>query len=75
MTETENTLPINGITLAELRQKSGLTQRQASEASGVGRTTIQGIENERYSPSVDVLERLLKVYNAELKIICHFTTH
>lgn len=44
--------------LYEYRIESGLTQQQVADLAGVDRKTVNRIENNRFSPSVDTIFRL-----------------
>lgn len=44
--------------LYELRTKKNLTVRQLEELSGVGKTTINYIENGKANPTIDVICQL-----------------
>jgi transcriptional regulator with XRE-family HTH domain len=47
-----------GHQLRKAREEAGLTQEQLSYAAGIDRTYISQLENNRKSPTVDVLFRL-----------------
>jgi putative transcriptional regulator len=49
--------------LIALREGASLTQMQLSDLAGVDRKTINRIENNHFSPSVDTLTRLALVLN------------
>jgi DNA-binding XRE family transcriptional regulator len=44
--------------LYEYRIEAGLTQQQVADLAGVDRKTVNRIENNRFSPSVDTIFRL-----------------
>lgn len=53
----------------KLREKRGLSQEALAHLANIDRTYVSSIERERYSTSIDLLERLataLKVSPAEL---------
>ena len=47
-----------GNELRKAREEAGLTQEQLSYAASVDRTYISQLENNRKSPTVDILQRL-----------------
>ncbi len=52
-----------------LREKHGLSQEALADSANIDRTYVSSIERERYSTSIDLLERLaiaLKVSPADL---------
>jgi transcriptional regulator with XRE-family HTH domain len=52
-----------------LREEHGLSQEALADVANIDRTYVSSIERERYSTSIDLLERLataLKVTPAEL---------
>jgi transcriptional regulator with XRE-family HTH domain len=52
-----------------LREKRGLSQEALADSANIDRTYVSSIERERYSTSIDLLERLaiaLSVSPAEL---------
>ncbi|OLQ89663.1 transcriptional regulator [Vibrio panuliri] len=55
--------------MREARQNSGLTQKQASELSGLRQATISKIENEPASCTIETLLRLARVYQLELHLL------
>jgi len=46
-----------------LRKELGISQKQLADMSGVHITNISRIENGHYQPSIDVLKKLIKVFN------------
>lgn len=54
--------------IAEIRKWKGLTQEDLSNLSGLDRTNIAKIENGKYSVGVDVLGKICKALEVELKI-------
>jgi putative transcriptional regulator len=44
--------------LYEYRVEAGLTQQQVADLAGIDRKTVNRIENNRFSPSVDTIFRL-----------------
>ena len=55
--------------MREARQNSGLTQKQASELSGLRQATISKIENAPASCTIETLLRLARVYQLELHLL------
>ncbi len=49
--------------LLVLREARGLTQQELADAARIDRKTVNRIENERFSPSIDTLFRLCGVLN------------
>lgn len=49
--------------LLVLREARGLTQQSLADAARVDRKTINRIENDHFSPSIDTLLRLCNVLN------------
>lgn len=49
--------------LLVLREARGLTQQELADAARIDRKTVNRIENERFSPSIDTLLRLCGVLN------------
>lgn len=70
MTEEEkiaNRLRI-GERIAEIRQQKGYSLRQLSELCGVTFQNLNKIENGKYNVSVDILYKVCKALEVELKI-------
>jgi len=44
--------------LCEFRTEAGLTQQEVADLAGIDRKTVNRIENNRFSPSVDTILRL-----------------
>ncbi len=55
-----------GEQLTEMRLAKGFSQRKLAQLSGLTNTAISGIEHGRNSPSINTLERLLKVLDSDL---------
>jgi len=51
-----------------LRKKNGLSQAQLAKLSGVDRKTINRIENNHFSPSLDTYFRILSVFKKQLVV-------
>lgn len=70
MTEEEkiaNRLRI-GQRIAEIRQQKGYSLRQLSEICGVTFQNLNKIENGKYNVSVDILYKVCKALEVEIKI-------
>ena len=50
-----------GKRLSEIRQQQGLSQRRAAELSGLTHSAISTIEQDKVSPAISTLQKLLKV--------------
>jgi len=57
-----------GKKLSKIRNEKNLTQDQLAEQTGVDRVTISRIENGKFSPGLDVLNRIAIAMNCELEI-------
>ncbi|WP_337025327.1 HTH-type transcriptional regulator PuuR [Pantoea anthophila] len=55
-----------GRRLAEIRQTLGLSQRRVAELAGLTHSAISTIEQDKVSPAVSTLQKLLKVYGLSL---------
>lgn len=55
-----------GRRLSELRQQMGLSQRRVAELAGLTHSAISTIEQDKVSPAVSTLQKLLKVYGLSL---------
>ena len=55
--------------LVQVRRSRGLTQRQLAEVSGVSQPNISAIENDRRSPSIETLNRLVVACGYELAAV------
>lgn len=53
-------------TSVEIRQQLGLSQRRAAELSGLTHSAISTIEQDKVSPAISTLQKLLKVYGLSL---------
>lgn len=49
-----------------IRQQLGLSQRRAAELSGLTHSAISTIEQDKVSPAISTLQKLLKVYGLSL---------
>jgi len=55
-----------GRLLSQIRQELGLSQRRVAELSGLTHSAISTIEQDKVSPAVSTLQKLLKVYGLSL---------
>lgn len=55
-----------GKRLSHIRQQLGLSQRRAAELSGLTHSAISTIEQDKVSPAISTLQKLLKVYGLSL---------
>lgn len=62
-----------GTRVYELRKRGNLTQAQFAEKVGVSNDTISRIERGIRSPSFDVLERIAKGLNVEVRELFNFS--
>ena len=56
-----------------IRKKSNLTQMQFSAKIGITQTFLSGIESNKKTPSVDVLNKISKLFKCPLPILLWFT--
>lgn len=54
--------------LRQARLRSGLSQRQLSEAAGVPRSTVARVESGQMQPTLPMLERLVLAAGLEMRI-------
>lgn len=57
-----------GKTIKNIRIEEGLTQQKFANKVGISRTYLSDVENNRYNPSVEMLQKIAKAFNKELKI-------
>jgi len=62
-----------GARIYELREKANLTQAQLAEKANVSNDTISRIERGIRSPSFEVLERLAKALDVEVRELFNFS--
>jgi HTH-type transcriptional repressor of puuD len=55
-----------GRRLSQIRQELGLSQRRVAELAGLTHSAISTIEQDKVSPAVSTLQKLLKVYGLSL---------
>jgi HTH-type transcriptional repressor of puuD len=58
-----------GKRLSEIRQQQGLSQRRAAELSGLTHSAISTIEQDKVSPAISTLQKLLKILTREVDIL------
>lgn len=58
-----------GRRLSQIRQELGMSQRRVAELSGITHSAISTIEQDKVSPALSTLQKLLKVYGLSL---CEF---
>ena len=51
-----------GKRLSQIRQQLGLSQRRVAELSGLTHSAISTIEQDKVSPAISTLQKLLRVY-------------
>lgn len=55
------------ILIYEARTKEGLSLRKLSELTGISKTRLNDIENEKRSPTIDELERIANILKVKLE--------
>lgn len=60
---------IMGERIRELRTAQGWTQEQLAEIAGITAANIRSIEFGKYATTLDVLNKIARALNAELRII------
>ena len=58
-----------GKEIIKMRSRYNITQQQLSDKSGVTRANIAKIEGGKYSVGFDVLQRVAKALDADVKIV------
>ncbi len=58
-------------TLRELRGKANLSQAELAEKLGVSRQTINAIETERYSPSLELAIHIARFFKTTVEEVFH----
>ncbi|MDO4963005.1 MAG: helix-turn-helix transcriptional regulator [bacterium] len=53
------------ITLRALRVNAGFTIKEASYRLGISSVTLRSYENKKTKPNIDLLNRMLKLYNVK----------
>ena len=59
-----------GARLSEARRNKGLTQEKASEALGIGRSTIAGWESGAHLPEMDKISAICALYGCDIGFLC-----
>ena len=59
--------------IRDLRQAAGLSQQQLAERVGVTRQTINAIEQEKYSPTLELAFRLAREFEIGLEDVFRFS--
>lgn len=59
-------------TIRELRAAHSMTQQQLAEAIGVTRQTVNAIEGDKYSPSLEVAFRIAGVFGVPLESVFQY---
>ena len=54
--------------IIDVRQETGLTQRELSERTGIAQSDISKLENGNANPSIRTLKRLAEAMGKQLKI-------
>ena len=57
-----------GKRIAEIRKAKGMSIRQLADTCGVNFANIYKIENGKYNVSIDILNKICKALDVELKI-------
>lgn len=57
-----------GNRVAEIRKQRGLTQAELSEITGLQQVNISKIETGKYNVSIDILNKVCKALECEIKI-------
>ncbi|WP_314504415.1 helix-turn-helix transcriptional regulator [uncultured Microbacterium sp.] len=55
-----------------LRESAGITQAELARRIGVTRQTVIAIEQERYSPSLELAFQIARVFGAGLDDVFHY---
>lgn len=58
-------------TLREIRGKANLSQAELAEKLGVSRQTINAIETERYSPSLELAIHIARFFTTTVEEVFH----
>ncbi|WP_298943783.1 helix-turn-helix transcriptional regulator [uncultured Microbacterium sp.] len=61
-------------TIRALRETAGLTQAELAARIGVTRQTLIAIEQERYSPSLELAFQISHVFDVGLDDVFHYPT-
>lgn len=55
-----------------LRERAGLTQAELAKRIGVTRQTVIAIEQERYSPSLELAFQIARVFDVGLDVVFQY---
>lgn len=55
-----------------LRAEAGITQQELADSIGVTRQTVNAIEGDKYSPSLDVAFRISRVFRVPLEKVFQY---
>jgi transcriptional regulator with XRE-family HTH domain len=58
-----------GNTARQLREKLGLTQREAAEVLGISNVHLCNVENDKSEPSTELLDRYLQLWGVDLHVL------
>lgn len=58
-----------GIAFVNVRKKKGIRQNVAAKSIGISQTYLSQIEGNKKSPSMDLVEKMCKVYDVPLGIM------
>ncbi|GAC1433277.1 MAG: helix-turn-helix transcriptional regulator [Acidobacteriaceae bacterium] len=61
-------------TIRELRAAQSMTQQQLADVIGVTRQTVNAIEGDKYSPSLEVAFRIAGVFGVPLERVFQYTS-
>jgi putative transcriptional regulator len=59
--------------IRDLRQQAGLSQQELAERVGVTRQTINAIEQEKYSPTLELAFRLAREFGTGFEEVFQFS--
>jgi putative transcriptional regulator len=59
--------------ICDLRQAAGLSQQQLADRVGVTRQTINAIEHEKYSPTLELAFRLAREFEVGFEEVFRFS--
>ena len=62
-------------TIRELRGARSMTQQELADQIFVTRQTVNAIEGDKYSPSLEVAFRIAHVFDAPLEQVFHYDPH
>lgn len=58
-----------GLRIKNLREKRGLSQKEAADKLGISRATISAYERNNKSPRIEILEQMAILYHASVDYI------